>query len=375
MNKRDINLFKAAGGERAKGSKRSPLFYMVALAIVVSVLAIGVAVYFNTKVANTQSTYQAKQQTLANYQLTERQLKSKAETYQSVIKNIQTANAIDGYIAGASKLYPHATADEVLAVKNAIFAFNSDYSVNDPVEGERFTPWDYARIRGDLVADNADTDATEAQRNFFWIALQGLEEAQEKAPDTNVWYGYFRGYMVMVFTGGTTGVGLEAFAEGLNADNTAMNGKAPFMDMEVDGYSYAATQTLYIISNDVTYNIVMCPMKSVFERMFDILDAYATLQMQGLSEDQSIYVRYAVDNVVYLGSSPGESTGDDSEYLQFTLILPKFEGTDTQGLFSGYMQGFRDSVFFEISESITESGQDVGDYYQIPVMLYFRGEY
>ena len=50
MAKSDINLFRAAGGERAKATKRSPVSIMLIVGLVLIVAALGVAAYFNIKV-------------------------------------------------------------------------------------------------------------------------------------------------------------------------------------------------------------------------------------------------------------------------------------------------------------------------------------
>ena len=390
MKKNDINLFKAAGGERAKSSKRSSFFYVVVAAIVISLLAIGVAAYFNINLMNTKTEFDEKTQTLNNYITTKNNasVKAKAKEWQDIIANEEDAKTGDAYIAASSKLYPHATASEMAVVKQAILDQNSDYSVNDPEEDEPFTPWNYSQLRADLVAEEAQTDIEEENRNYFYYALQVLEKAQKKTPEDNVWSGYYRGYMVIVFTGGTPGYGISdlatKFVQGTfvedslsSLEQTNVNVSSPFMSLEVDDYS--TVKYGYIISRDVTYNVILCPMKSIFERIFDILEstARAVLDENELSEAQKEYVAYFVEKMDYQVNGIGEGGSSEKEEpaVSFTLILPKDQA---YGDFTRYMASFDGSPFFVVSDNVKEHADtwdQNSDYYSYDVTLHFTGEY
>ena len=374
MKKNDINLFKAAGGERAKGSKRSAFFYVVVLAIVICVIAIGVAVYFNTRVSAEKAAYATKQQTLNNYLVTKKNkdIIEKSNKYQSIIANIETANSINAYIKNESKMYPHATETEVNAVHDAILAYNGGgFSLNDfdPESGERFAAWDYAQVRKDLYSEEDHvTDIAASDKSLFYFALEALENAQKADPDTNVWHSYYRGYMVVVFTGADYGV--SSLAADLMS-GSLLNGNSPFM--KLDMADHVIEKTGYIVSRDVTYNVMLCPLKSVFDRMFDILEAHSNdlKVQQGLSDAQQDFVSYAVDELTY--NVPDlDDAGDKVEPgLSFKLLLPK------ENDLPGYLDCFTSSPFFKVANPVKDSAEtsEGNEYYKYTVELQFMGEY
>ena len=374
MKKNDINLFKAAGGERAKGSKRSGFFYVVVLAIVICVIAIGVAVYFNMRVSTEKASYAAKQQTLNNYQVTKKnkEIIEKSKKYQSIIANIETANAINSYIKNESKMYPHATDTEVSAVHDAILSYNGGgFSLNDvdPESGERFAAWDYAQVRKDLYSEEANvTDIEESEKSLFYFALEALEQSQKASPDANVWHSYYRGYMVMVFTGADYGVSSLA-ADLMNG--SLLNGNSPFMKLDMDDHSIEKTG--YIVSRDVTYNVMLCPLKSVFDRMFDILEAHSNdlKVQQGLSDAQTDFVSYAVDELTYTLPELDEMSDRVQAGLSFKLLLPK------ENDLPGYLDCFTSSPFFKVANPVKDSAEtsEASEYYIYTVELQFTGEY
>ena len=375
MKKNDINLFKAAGGERAKGSKRSGFFYVVVLAIVVCVVAIGVAVYFNMRVSTEKASYAAKQQTLNNYQVTKKNktIIEKSKKYQSVIANTETAGAIDSFTESESRMYPHATQTEVNAVHDAILSYNGGgFSFNDidPESEERFTPWDYAQVRKDLYSkeDSNATDIEESEKSLFYSALEKLEKAQKEEPETNIWHGYYRGYMVIVFTGDDYGV--ASLASDL-MNGSILEGNSPFMKLDIDGISIQKTG--YIVSRDVTYNVMLCPVKSVFNRMFDILEAHSNdlKTQQGLSDAQTDFVSYAVDELTYLLPDLEEASDKTEPKLSFKLLLPK------ENDLPGYLDCFTSSPFFKVANPVKDSAEtsEGSEYYISTVELQFTGEY
>ena len=391
MKKNDINLFKAAGGERAKSVKRSSFFYVVVAAIVISLIAIGIAAYFNIMLMNNKSDYNEKLNTLNGLIATKnnKTVNVKSGELLDIIANKEDGKAVDSYIDSNSKLYPHATASEMAVVKQAILDQNSDYSVNDPQEDEPFTPWDYSQLRADLVAEDAQTDIDdEESRNYFYWALQVLEKAQREEPEENIWSGYYRGYMIIVFTGGTPGYGISdlatKFVQGTfvedaldSLEETNVNVGSPFMSLEVEDHS--TVKYGYIISRDVTYNVILCPMKSIIERIFDILGSTARdiLDENGLSEAQKEFVAYFVESIDYsVGGIEESGSSDKTEpIVKFDLVLPKDQA---YGDFTRYMASFDGSPFFSVAKDVKEHGTSWGDnndYYLYEVKLNFIGEY
>ncbi len=361
MAKRDINLFKAAGGERAKGSKTSPMTIVAILAIVVISIALGVGVFFNMRANAAVTAYQKKEQIKSNYNTTRVYVRATSQQYRDIIADIHSAQAINDYIEIASPMFPRATEGEVAAVKETILnnTIGNYYSLNDPVEGERFTPWDYGKIAEEYYAEEVPEGAEGSEnRQLFYYALKALEKAQNANPNVNVWYTYYRGYFTMMFTGGNSAIGVDTLVESFNESTESMNGYAPFTEVEMDGYYYSAAKYTYIIYNDETYNLLLCPMKSVIERALDILEAHseALVEQEGYSADQEEFASFAIDALTY-----------SRESLEFKLILP------VNASFPGYCHDFSSSVFFSVDNDVTETGEQEGNYVSYSVKLLYKG--
>ena len=361
MANRDINLFKAAGGERAKSGKRSPMAYMTIFALVVIVLAIGVLVYFNMKANAAVKDYDDKLEIQDNYAATKIYVKATSEEYIKVRKEIQAAAAINEYSEAVSALYPRATADELAAVKDAILnnTIGESFSFNDPEEGEPFTPLDYEALRESLYEDSAEEIS---ERELFYFGLQKLSAEQKKDLKKNLWYTYYRGYLLIVFTGGD-GMGLPMLVDSLISGTGSMDGVAPFSKFEMqndefsDGY-YTSAKYLSKVYESETYNIMLLPMKSVLERAFDLLEAHsAALVEQYGWEAQLEFASFGVTEIIF-----------SNDTLSFTLTLPK------ENSFARYLDVFANSVFFTVDDKVARyEGTPNGDYVNYPVILHYRG--
>ncbi len=361
MAKKDINLFKAAGGDRAKGAKASPIAIMTVFAIIICAVAIGVGAYYNMKTNAAANELQKKEEMKSNYATTKVYVRKTSEQYKNVVADIQSARAINDYIETNSHLYPKATDSEIAAVKETILnnTIGNSYSVNDPMEGERFTPWDYGKIADTLYQEEVAEDSELAEyRQLYYYAIKALETAQNERPTENVWYTYYRGYLTMMFTGGNSAIGLDTLAESFNASTESMNGLSPFTMVELDGYLYSPVKYTYVLYNDQTYNLLMCPMKSVIERALDILEAHAEalVEQSDYSFEQETFAYYAITDLVY-----------QKKFMTFTLILPP------EAKFPEYCRDFSSSVFFDVDNEVTESGEIRGSNIAYEVKLNYKG--
>ena len=361
MANRDINLFKAAGGDRAKGAKRSPLTYMVIFAIIVIVAAIGAGVYFNLKANKAVSEYEEKETIKSNYNSTKIYVRSTAEEYQKVYSDILAAAAINGYVDYESSLYPHATETEIAAVRETIVnnIVGESFSINEPEEGEPFTPRDYEGLRESLYEESAEEVA---ERELFYFGLQKLAEEQAKSPDKSVWCTYYRCYLLVVFTGGD-GMGLSSLCDSLISGSGTMEGQVPFSrfsmpnDIYADGY-YTPAKFTTKVYNEENYNIMLLPLKSVIERMMDILEAHsAALVEENGWESQLEFASYAVNDI--------DLTNDT---FKFTLTIPE------DSSFKGYMDAFDASVFFYVDEKVARyDAKGDGTLVDYNVILHYTG--
>ena len=363
MAKKDINLFKAAGGERAKATKSSPMTIMIVIGIIVVVLALGVGVYFNLRVNSAKNNFQKKEDIKNKYLSTRSYVRERSEEYKKVITDIESAAAINEYVETRSALYPEATATEIAAVRKTIEEnpLGENFSLNIPEESEPFTPWDYQGLRESLYAE--DAEPIEA-RELIYYALLKLADKQEEFSDESVWYAYYRCYMVVVFTGGdSSGMGLPTLIDALISSAGTMDGNAPFSKFEMDNIVFDGglyTPAKYValpFGEEEVYNVLLLPMKSVIERAFDILEGHSAALIEANGwETQTELASYGVDNIVF-----------ENESLKFDLVLP------VGSSLKGYLDEFDASVFFDVDQSVVRSeGQPVGSGISYTVAMGFK---
>ena len=368
MGNRDINLFKAAGGERAKGAKRSPVTYMLLVTLVIIVVAIGVLVYFNMMANSAEKAYTAKETVIAHYDNTILNVSkagdnavSLSDEYRIVRDDIDAAAAIGAYIDLHSTLYPKASDSEVRAIKDYLRGF-SYYSFNDLVEDEDFEAWDIEGLRQSLYEENAP--AFEG-RELFYYALQRLAQEQEENYDTNVWYTYYRNYMLVVFTGGD-GTGLDTICGQMINAGATLGGEAPFSRLEMSNDTFLSSNDYYAPAKyfwkvhetsdtaAITFNCLLLPMKSVIERTIDILEAHANaLVMDNGWEGQIELAQYGLTDLQLASNT-----------LSFNLILPDVD------LFTEYVQALDDSRLFSVENSVyLSNGESLGAYTSWKIVL------
>ena len=369
MAKADINLFKAAGGERAKSAKRSPVSIMIVVGIVVVVIALGVAAYFNFRVNSANNNYKKNEKILANYNNTmeDPTIMELSEQYKTVMDDIESTSAINTYVETRSALYPEATRMEIKGIRDTIrnnplgvtftLTTSAEEDKEDRVaagieeseeeeaeeEDEEIQPIDYDALRDYLYDDEVEPFS---DRELFNYALKSLAKKQENS-DGNVWYAYYRCYFVAVFTGGDN-FGMSQLVKALSTDGGTMGGKTPFSKLAMqndyydDGYYYPAKyKTLYY--EDVYYQVLLLPMKSVIERAYDILSARSTaLIEENHWEGQPENASFEVKELVISNSE-----------MMFLLRLPKTASM------TDYMHAFDSSYFFSVDYSVTRPDGDM----------------
>ena len=360
MAKADINLFRAAGGERAKATKRSPVTIMLLIGLIIVVAALGVAVYFNLKVNSAKSDYAKKEKILANYQrtLNDPDVKALSEEYKTVTADIDSAAAINTYIDLHSKLYPQATPGEIKSIRNTIKNYALvNYTLTTSLEEdeedwrdeghegeyepeeEPVSPIDYAALRAHLYEKNVPVIDN---RELVYYALEALEKREEEDDDVNIWYAYYRCYFVAVFTGDDSEFALNSLVDLLaDPDSSRMNGQSPFSRYMLDPDYYISKKTASFEYEDVNYNVLLLPLKTVIERAYDILEAHSnTLVAAGdLTDEQAKkYAGFKVTNIEF-----------DNTKLKFDLLL------NEEVSFRDYMADFDASHFFDVAWEVVSS--------------------
>ena len=349
MAKRDINLFRAAGGERAKSTKRSPMSIMLVVGLVLIIAALGVTAYFNMQVNTAKTDYEKKQKIQTNYQKTinSSSVKESSKDYLTVKSDIESASAINTFVETRSALYPEATQTEIAAIRQTILdnPLGEAFSINevDEEEGETFTPRDFEGLRASFYDEERESFA---DRELFYYALQKLADKQAEDEEVNVWYAYYRCYFVTVFTGGD-GLGIARLISALASPSGTMNGSAPFSKITMvndvyDDTDYVPAKFKTISYNEENYNILLLPMKSVIERAFDILEAHANALVEEKGwQGQPELAAYGVDQIEFSNTE-----------LKFRLILPE------DGSLKGFMDEFDASYFFDVASSVMRPGSD-----------------
>ena len=364
MAKRDINLFRAAGGERAKASKSSPVSIMLVIGLIVIVIALGVAVYFNMQVNSAKTDYEKKLKIQTNYQrtLNSATIKELSKEYNTVKDDIESAAAINEFVETRSALYPAATDSEIATIKSMILdnPVGETYSLNEPLDEDEeeetiFVPRDYEGLRSSLyeVEDFSD-------KELFYYALQNLAKKQEESEE-NVWYAYYRCYFVAVFTGGD-GLGIPRLISSLATPSEAKSYQSPFcryqMDNDVfdDGY-YVPAKFQTVSYGEENYNILLLPLKTVVERAYDILAAHANALVEANGwQGQTELAEFGMDKIEFTNES-----------LIFTLILPK------DASFSEVLDEFDASYFFDVDKSVTRpNGENTESGVAYPIVLKYK---
>lgn len=371
MGNRDINLFKAAGGERAKSTKRSPVSYVALVTLVLIVVAIGVMVYFNLQANTAESDLADKQDVLFNYQNTKMNITavrgdrkiSLADEYKMVRDDLDAAAVINSYIDESSALYPKASVGETDAVKELLLG--QGYEFNDPING---VSYDYEGLRNALYADESEVFVE--NRELFYYALQNLANEQKASRKEGKWFTYYRGYMLVVFTGGS-GAGLNSVCATLFNPNSYWefeNVSSPFSRYDManadfnSGYSPAKWMSCYYEVKDsegLMFNMLLMPMKSNIERVFDILEACADdLVIVKNWGDQTALAAYGVDNIHFTNKE-----------LTFDLVLYAEN-------FNSFMHALDNSDYFKVDDSVILSkGEELGgDYALFNVVLLYEYE-
>ena len=371
MGNKDINLF-SAGSERIKNAKHSPLTTVVAIALLLVIIAIGVMVYFNMQTNTAKQAYEKKVAVQRNYERTKNYVLETAEEYNNVKANIEYASLINRYIEQESALYPQAKAGEIEAVKQYILESDPTLSFNDITEEEPFEAWDYEELRKSLYDEETADDIED--KELFYYALEVLAAKQAESPDVNVWNAYYRGYLVVCFTGDVSN--LFSLYESLFTQDSLKytvieNEEEKEIETSVPFSRFRMTNELYpdsgeyspalfcskIFGEDITYNVLLLPMKSVIERAIDILETRAAIFREENEEPA-----FGVDTFKFTNDT-----------LEFELILTNDE--TTLELFTAIYKDFNNSGYFTCDNSVSSSsGSPKGDTVVFPIKLHYVDE-
>ncbi len=336
VQKRDINLFKAAGGERAKAKKRPITSYLIMILVIAIIGAIGAIAFFNYTLLGLKLVYQNQQNLSNNYDITIDATSDYVAQYQAVINEMYQAQKISQYITLRSSRNTKATTAELEAVRSGITGFNYELDVNLVTNGQTFL---------------SNLDKANPNYDIIYGALSHLISQQMQNRRQALWYDYFRGQLVVVFSGGQiTGVNLSELS------NSLYNGilyegvtYEPFMNLQVNGARYSNAKYMAAsIDSETVYNVMLLTMKTVEERAINILEQsasrmFAEAVLSGSPEDFG----YEINKIEY-NNENGLLT------VEITIIESK------EFTIKDLLDDLDASVFFEVSSEVVSppmSGQ------------------
>lgn len=281
----DINLFKAAGGERAK-SRQIPitkkLLYVMVLVVFLVGAAIGGLVYLNSA---RNAELKKLKQAADNYEFTERVNAKLTEQLAQLNSEIEAITAIEFMRQTKPDFFTDLSVEELTALRTYLFAEESSYKpVTDFVEVV-----DYVLMQLALQQYSLGTDYDNELYNlrFFYSALSFMRDTaevnvalplQDPDYDNSYWYCYYRGKMVILAEGkGTDAPQADAtMADLLNSNNWGM-AVSPFSSLAVDAgsldtdieFTYRYTT---VVVEDTYYSMFAINTKSIVERFTDVVE-------------------------------------------------------------------------------------------------------
>ncbi|MBO4534890.1 MAG: hypothetical protein J5755_03005 [Clostridia bacterium] len=317
--KQDINLFKAAGGERAKAKKMSltkKLTIVVILVLVVVLGGVGGLFYYNYTL---QSQLKKLTTQADNYRTTSLRTTAAVKEYQQLLSQLQAQDAIEFLSMTKPSYFTNMSQTEINAIRNYVeseatkFTLYNDF---DEIAEEVLKKLDLEQYNEALqMGDVAETQYT---LNFLYGALRymvslrdvfGELPLQYTEDDTEygIWYSYYRGKAVFFFKGeeGADTADAEALVEALRDAATLGLPHSPFATLYPSGLSSLEERgsRYYLINQeDINYLVVAIDCKTVTERFTEVVDDRFDLQMLNV-EDPGKYaldeVRFSPDTSVF----------------------------------------------------------------------------
>jgi hypothetical protein len=308
--KQDINLFKAAGGERAKSKKMSLTKKLALVVVVVLILvlgAVGGLFYYNY-------TLQAQLKVLTtkadNYRSTSLRTTSAVAEYAGLQAQLQASDALEYLNLTKPSYFTNLSRPELNAIRSYVesdatpFTLYNDF---DDIAEEVLKKLDLEQYSDAIgVGDRAETEYT---LNFLYGALRYMISLRDvfgdlplqyldEDDDFGIWYSYFRGKTVMFFKGneGAGQADAEALVAALRDGSTLGLAHSPFATLYPSGMSTLEQRgsRYYLVNQEnVNYLVVAIDCKTVAERFVEVVDDRFDVQMFNV-EDPG---KYTLENI------------------------------------------------------------------------------
>ena len=305
--KTDINLFKAAGGERAKSkqvSKTKRLMVVVLLVVILLAGAVAGSLYYSSII---EAKLKVETKRATAYENTMSDTRDVLATLNDVNRQIVTQNAIE--FAYSSNMWTPGVYSDMSETELSEVSTHLQQTAAYTNEIE----FDYV-IRDVLAKINQDRytqDSYEAR--FLYSALyymQTMEQVFMFLPknENNYWYCYYRGKVVMFLKakGDVAGDPEAMVAELQNLSNSPFSTVVPEGNQEL-AYKYFSV-TIEGDEGNETYLALALNSKTVFERFLDTVE--------------SVFADHNVnDGIAYHYSARNFSILDKSEDETVTVLF------------------------------------------------------
>lgn len=342
--KKDINLFKAAGGTVGK-AKKMPLTKKLVIAMVMVVVIIGAVIGFLLYLQSGQNAELKKlKDQKDSYTFTKMITQSLLNEYKNVSGSKESLSIIEYYQELKSNMFSVLTEDELKTVKEYLNnnSYVTDYDFHAVCEGIRKKV-----LLAPYTIDSNIDDSAVLQENYklIYSALTNMVEYESlyrDLPEQNergIWYSYYRGqFLAVIEGGGDIGTLLNSLTD------SSQLGISPFMNLTSDTLSGKETLNeacgITVNVEGVDYTIICITRKSNIERLVDIIENRIDIAYE------NDYAQTGVDYEYSLGAL---SITPDSNEIVFTIQVTQ---TEVFGL-EEIAQAIDESAFFKAEKSLT----------------------
>ena len=318
--KRDVNLFKAAGGGVTK-TKKMPLTKKLAIVmVVVLVISVGAIAFLMYLRTQQQATLKKKMDSANAMNTTEVFTRNALKEYDGVQADITELQAIEYMNEKDNTMFTCLSDREIDALMDYFEkgeVYSTDFDFDSVYEGLR-----KEIVRAQYSVDGYSEYYASTLNNLKYVysAMQYMNQNKDlfrllhgQTEKNNLWYCYFRGQFVMLLKGGSSG-GVDStineLTDGMHLEDTVLSKDgnpvylSPFMSVLEDNSGAKSEFTISCgFAFDVdgeTYTVISIARKNVVERIFQIIENC----IQNAKEEDAVFdYSYYVTSFSYNSST------------------------------------------------------------------------
>lgn len=299
--KKDINLFKAAGGAVSKAKKiplTKKLLYVLGLVLLVCIVLISVFSYTNAQQKKELDTLIAQKDA---YEFTKRITQSLLNEYNTVKDTKASLSFIEYYSEIHSDIFSPLSISEIGIVKQFINdqGFSTEFDLSEIADELKLkvmlAPYN-------IDSSNDDSAVLAESYKYLYTAVSGMvdyselfEDLPEQGED-GIWYSYFRGQFIAVVKGNGSYSDLIT-----NLTDPDTLGADPFFRLVADSSTGRDILTegygMTVEIGDEQYSVISITRKSCIERLFDIMDERIALAIESEYDQTGIDYNYSLGSL------------------------------------------------------------------------------